>query len=62
MIRKFAGLALIVLCIGCSSRPNNVPKEAAQPSPTASNPASPPPDQKNPSAVAVPPGQPKKRG
>ena len=55
MFRKFTGLLLIVLCIGCSSRPYNVPKEANQSTPTAANPAAPTPDQeKNPSAAASP--------
>jgi hypothetical protein len=49
MFRKFAGLALIVLCMGCGSRSAN------QPAPVTSNPAPPPPEQKkNPSPAPGP--------
>ena len=58
MFRKFAGLALIVLCIGCSSRPANLPKETTQPTPTASNPANPTPDQEKSSSAAAGPTAP----
>ncbi len=55
MFRKFAGLALIVLCIGCGSRPSPGP-----PAPTVPNPGTQAPDQeKKPPAVAKPAEPPK---